>query len=775
MKGGEQEWQTYAALGLVGKTGEALEGLARFDHPEAAFYSAVARWIGGEDDRVAGLLEPINTPHAQNLLALLRKPRIEVLAQWPWTRDGCSDLLTGSAADARFRVTNIGFHADDLPNKPYADVHDYFDPRQPPDFYVCAMVEWHPVPPNLPELPCPVFGQTGDYDLHIQTVYPWLGLFDAVLVTDPSEWIDVRRLVCAPVYTFPKAFGLPDGLPPPRPGEREVDLYLSGTILHPYHPDKAQLLHQILQVSDLRLEIVNGFHVPARHYDNLSRSKVCVSYVRHSTAMPTRGLEALAMGCALVVQEDSVLTLFAGPEQGVLTYDLGRNDLPAAVREIVGHWPDFARRAEAGARLLREEFALSRVASQYLRFLTFLAARPRAPRPPRSGMGLCQKRCVLQKGWLPSIDYCHGPPLRAIAVENERHLQAVLATGPTSPHALIDLAREAVLANYHRARAGLIPVPEWLAYLSGVYRGALERFPGSLVARFNYLRVVLHFGTPEAVSEILPLLDETLGLPPGHWQIDVMEDVFPWDFFPQFFNYRGYFDRVTAHLAHGTSVEADLARLILASLHAYRGFYPSQHGFYSPSLDDYQAAAALDPDFPYFKLWYARQLLQRGLADDRLTAERLLRELARTSLVFLEAYGVLLTSHRQGLKHRQQELNRLVARGDSARAAQLRREIDRRRAAWKQDELTRHIARVRQVLEVLESVAVPALRPDLRQAERKRALAPPVPQEVLQMLCSLQGHVDQLHDTIRGMESSKFWKVRTAWVALKRCLGLGAG
>src|SRR5579875_2891824 len=246
--GGRQEWRTYAALGLIGKTHEAVEGLARFDHPEAVFYSAVAHWIGGEDETAIRILENIPTAHERNLLALLRKPRINVLAQWSWLRCGCANLLAGAAADPRFQVANISFHPDDLPNRPYGNIHDYYSASEPPDFYICAMIEWHFIPPNLQELACPVFGQTADYDLHIQTVYPWLGLFDAVLVNDPSEWRDVTRLVRVPVYTFPKSFGVPDDVPPLQQRTRETDVYLSGTVLHPYHPDKAHLLHQLLEV-----------------------------------------------------------------------------------------------------------------------------------------------------------------------------------------------------------------------------------------------------------------------------------------------------------------------------------------------------------------------------------------------------------------------------------------------------------------------------------------------------------------------------------------------
>src|SRR5262249_49258044 len=157
MRGSREDWRTFAALGLIGKTEEALAGLARASDPEAVFYSAVTSWIGGDGERAAALLETLSTAHARRLLALIRKPCVEVLAQLPSLAGGCADLLSGAAQDPAFPVRNLGFRPGDLPNEPYADIHRYCDPQSPPDFFICNMVEWHLIPPNLQELPCPVF------------------------------------------------------------------------------------------------------------------------------------------------------------------------------------------------------------------------------------------------------------------------------------------------------------------------------------------------------------------------------------------------------------------------------------------------------------------------------------------------------------------------------------------------------------------------------------------------------------------------------------------
>jgi hypothetical protein len=84
----------------------------------------------------------------------------------------------------------------------------------------------------------------------------------------------------------------------------------------------------------------------------------------------------------------------------VSTYDLEKETLPEAIRRILSQWPDFEQRARLGSKVVRHEFDLTRVASQYFRFLTFLAARPRGQRQMQPRTGLDQKRSILLKGWI---------------------------------------------------------------------------------------------------------------------------------------------------------------------------------------------------------------------------------------------------------------------------------------------------------------------------------------------------------------------------------------
>jgi hypothetical protein len=781
--GPRTDWRTYASMGLIGKTGEAIAGLSQFSHEEAAFYAAVALWIGGqEDDRVAGLLEPLRHEHAQNLLELVRKPRIEVLAQLPSGRAGCSDLLSGARHDPRFAVHNISFHPEDLPCRPHANIHEFYHREQPPDYYICAMVEWHLIPPNLQELPCPLLGQTADYDLHIQAVHPWLELFDELVVTDPSEWDDVTRLAAVPVSTFPKSFVLPAGIPPLQHTKREVDVYLSGSVFHPYHLDKGELVGQLLGIPWLSVQLSNGFKGPEAYYQSLANAKLSITYVRHSQALPTRGLESLAMGCATIVQRGNVLTLFVGEEEGVLEYDLASQDLAQRVQQVVEHWPEFQNRAVQGGKRIREEFTGPRVASQYLRFLTFLAARPRGPRA-RHTTPRVQKRMVLEKGWLPSHDFLTSPVLRAIAIRNQEQLQSVLQSTPASSHPFIDAARESVLVHYHRVKAGEEASDEWLTAVRGLYTRCQDTFPRSLVTRFNHIRVMLHFGPASVVSKGLELLEETLAYPEEHWQVDVMEDVFPWDFFPHFFNYRCYFDQITEHLAQNTDVAPILKRLILASLYSYRAFFPVSNGCYLRSLDDYRRAMELDPAFPYYTLWYSGQLMDRALPEDYARARSILTRLVQGCVPLLETIRLLQKLHEQQTEQMQQlevRMATLLGQGAGEEASRLRRQIEYLRRIWRLDDFHDILPQGRIQIEQLESTTLPFQpHPNLPTSDGSNPPAPPIASQISILHADLvaqlkvkQQEIDHLLFRIQAMEESKFWLARKVWFRFKRWLRL---
>ncbi|MCR9245687.1 MAG: hypothetical protein NXI31_11700 [bacterium] len=307
MFGDPVTWQWRAARAMLLGEGAPMSALASDTEPEARLHFGAARWIHGDDAGALEVLDECELPHARGLARLIRRERIQVLAQLPCMRGSQWDLMAAAESDPRFEIRNVGYAVEGVRNQPYADVRRFLDADFVPDFYVSAMVEWHHLPPNLQQLQCPILGHIADHDLHVQTLQPWLGLFDELVVTDRSEWLDVQNLSpglgsARPVTSFPKVFGLPTDLPAIPEGERFLDFFVSGTMLDDYHPDKAALMHELLSIPDIRLRVVRGHAGVEAYHALLGASQASFTYVRRPGALPTRGLESLAMGCALATQ-----------------------------------------------------------------------------------------------------------------------------------------------------------------------------------------------------------------------------------------------------------------------------------------------------------------------------------------------------------------------------------------------------------------------------------------------------------------------------------------
>lgn len=627
-------WQYWASLGLIGHSADVTQELARFKDPDAAFFSGVASWIAGDDERARHVLGRCQGEHARRLVDLIAKRPITVLAQMPWNRRGPWDILT-HLKDPAFRVLNVSFHPDDIQNRPYADVRSLIPPGVQPDFFAIAMLEWHLIPPNIRRLGCPVIGHSSDFDLHIQTVAPWLELFDEIVVLDHIEWRDMRSLVRVPVSVFPKVFGVPAQLPDLSDGERDIDVFLSGTVSHPYHLDKDAVVLDVLSLADIRVKIVEGFEGTASYYQSLGRAKATCVYIRHPGAMPTRALEALGMGCVVAVQEENSLRLFGGESEGIVSYASVTHGPARAIERVLLRWDDYRARARAGAAMVRREFALERVASQYFRFLTVLAVRPRETRAGPEPGRMLQKRPVVQRGWLPSTKFGKRMLLNwaaESAARIEHQLQA-----EQSSRLMNDLAREHLLAHYHDPHS---EDPRWFQEVVTPLKRAITLSPSSLVPRFNLVRVLLHFGGPKQAREGIALLDDALAESVAGWQVDSLDDVLPWDFCPSWFNYRRYFDTVTKELGCRSEREPELVAVILASMNHYRARYADEIAGSRNKHELAGEAVRLDPEFPEYTLYYCRLLISRGAPDDLTEVRKHLQGLASRSARLFEMLDI---------------------------------------------------------------------------------------------------------------------------------------
>ena len=625
MYGDAATWEFHAARAMLRGDAESLQALQQFHGPEPRLHRAAACWIHGDEAAARQELLGLDLPAAHNFARLLSRDRIQVLAQLPWTDGAMTDLLAGARQDPRFVVRHIGHRAGDVPNPPYAEVSSWLGDGFAPDFYVAAMVEWHHLPPGLQALGCPLFGHVADHDLHIQTIRPWLDLFDELCVTDRSEWLDVQGLGRSGVVSsFPKVFGLPTRLPPVPEGRRHLDFFVSGTMLDPYHPDKAKVLHELLAMPDIDLRVVRGFAGTMAFHALLAASKASFTFVRRPGAMPTRGLESLALGCAVALQQESILNLWVGREHGAVTYGSGPGELAAAVRGILADWDHFGPAARRGAALVREQFSLRRVASQYLRFLAFRSVLPRVARTPVDTAGWCQKRLCVSRTWLPEDPLVRRRTMQA----NFRRLGQQVAIAP-SARVIVDMVRELLCeyAFYHQRQLVEADERALLADAIGLLERCCRSFPTQLAARFLLVRVLWHYGDQAARERVVPMLRELLAVPEAKWQIAPDDDVMPFDFHADTFNYRAYFDLVAAAHKGEAVATGSCLRLIRASLAGYLARATGE-------LAAHELAVAADPDFARYRLDFAECLLHQG---EHVRAQQLLLQLADGSAEFAKA------------------------------------------------------------------------------------------------------------------------------------------
>lgn len=602
----------------------------------ARFYLAVHFWIIGEDERSFALLSSVNCEYSQNLMRLIAKQQINILSQLD--KGSWSDLFAAVSNDPKFAIYNIGFKEGDLPSRPDASIHNYYDPNSPPDFYITKMLEWHLIPPDIQELPCPIFCQTADYDIHIQIVFPWLNAFDELIIE--HEWDDVTPLAQVPVITYPKVYPLLAAAlhTPLVNGDRDIDIFISGTTFHPYHPDKALLLNRVLELENLNTIFIDGFLDESMYLPLLLRTKICITYIRRP-GMPTRGIEALAMGCAVLVQENSSLLLYLKDGEGVFSYN--EENLPQKINYILDNWDALKPGIDRAAAFVRSEFETSKVASQYFRFLTFLAAKPRQARKLVPRENLVHKRLILLKGWLLKPEIYRS--LRQTAVERLERFQAM---GASSADHFIDAAREMVLEYASSAHPDYAddfermygersrPDQHLLEQALQCYKDGIRLFPRALVLRLNYIRTVLLFGSHEEIRKALAIGEETVHQPLSTWEVNPLHDVFPWDYFSQLFNYREYFDQIVACQRSESQDFSGLIRLAIASIHYHLSFFVDERHHAARAYD-------LDGTFPFYQLHYARLLSESRNADERRTAAELLYQLSCTSMLAREACGAL--------------------------------------------------------------------------------------------------------------------------------------
>ncbi|MAY05564.1 MAG: hypothetical protein CMO72_00005, partial [Verrucomicrobiales bacterium] len=634
-------WEHFAALGLIGNNQPAIAGLEKINSPQSRFYLGASLWIEGNDAEAIEILEACALPEATRLKNIIKKPQINVLAMSVWDQSVFSD--------PKFNIYNTG-----VPRTKYDDDGQVYESTikidEPflkikelapfkPDFFLGHMIEWQYLPYDLNDLACPTFGTTSDLDLHIHNNHTWLPRFDEVITVGSEEWAKANSLRTGPTSTFPKLFGIdPNKIIKPGSLIRDVDLFISGSLTNSYHPDKASLTQELLADNSLYIRCIEGFLNQTSYFIELARAKSTFTYVRHPGSMPSRGIESLASGCAVLTQPESALRLFFGKEHGVYPY--GKGELIQSAQFIKDNWESVASSVKRGSELARKEFTQEKCVSQFLRFLSVKTALMGEARPRQIINPPHQKRVIGKRGW----GYHHFINWRmlehTVGEANEKEQNT-----PT-PHNAINAAREIDLfldndvPDFKKGPKAEKVLKKLESSIENIFQEGIYNHPNSLTLLFNYIRHNLHHGKAEQINPTLELIEKILNMDNSALTVDPAEDIMPWDYHDQFFNYRVYLDHATEYLGKKNRDKDIFIDLIRASLAHYIGLYTGE-------IEWLKKAVQWDSHFPYYAHSLAEALVKRGTEKDIIKAIELLKSVFYESILIIPSFELLSTIRRK--------------------------------------------------------------------------------------------------------------------------------
>lgn len=636
----------WAARARCGLAAEALTALGDCPGPEARYQEGVACWLLGDEGRALGLWRPLaeaGDGRAAQLLAWLA-PGAPLPVQWLTAahRGTPGDLLQGLQGDDRFSVLRLTYDALDA-TKPLP--HTLGHPS--PIWTGVHMLEWAGLPARVAEQPGKVFAFTSDFDLHLAQLYPAFGAVDALCVLDGTEWAELADLTPTPVLTIPQALGVPALTAPVLPwGERPCGVFLSGTQIHPYHPDKALLAHRVLAHFGAQATGFNGWMSREHYQALLAQAKATYTHYRRPGGTVTRGLEALAMGLGVAVQEESILRLYFGEAEGLLPYRSGEpEDLLRGLERLLARPVAQAEAASArGSAAVARHFGLAKLGAQVGRLLLIQSAELQADRGVVAPEFLVPKRLVLARGWVHPPEHRNAifdrtvgtldawqrqaPPSLRPMIQNqalrEMGLRLLDALGVQALNGFPHQAWVETFQAVNQARE----VPPALLDLTRSYIAEVRaEHPRHLCLAFNALRLEL-FLRLRPLEESLAWGSALLEADASSWRVDPLDDPLAWDVWSHGFDYRGWVDTSVALLQGRRQDDGELTKRLLGGV----AFHLQEAMGGDWGL--LKLAHDLVPEFAPYSLALAQMLTPTEADDSRHMGVQILVELAQGSSVW---------------------------------------------------------------------------------------------------------------------------------------------
>jgi tetratricopeptide (TPR) repeat protein len=538
---------------------------------------------------------------ASRLRAALGQGKIRVLAQ---SNDGNLTRQMKKCDD--FDLVSVGYDGgDDIRLEPYETIESVVK-RLPvgwvPHFFFCHQAELALLPAGIERAPFPVIGYIGDNDAHVQSCFHHIRLLDAAIVSDSVDHHEIIAGPGIPAYTFLKTFGIDAAISRLPIGQKDIDIFFSGTAFHPYEQEKSACVFRLTQLpSHYKVVVLNTYLQSHEYMMHMARAKLVFTFVRRYGAFPSRGLEALARGANVLYQRGGRFGLFFSEAEGAIPYT--DETLEQVIARVVATWNPTHREAGLrGREAVQRQFDFRAVMTAYLQFLTFVSAtvEPGRRRKPEHIAAELRYPASMKA-------YANRPATYLRAFEKTgRKLRGV--EGLRDEKYALNVLMQAYAMRYLFARDHLRrEVGTWLAQANVLIEEARRKFPANLSLLFNGGRIYYH---SDQFTKAKELFEQVRSL--DTYEFDPLDPVCPYDFFPTHFPFGKYLPEVVDSICGvGTESRARLVAMIRSSACFYLAQIAYAREEFDSSATLCEAALAQCDAVPYYHILHAKASLSR--------------------------------------------------------------------------------------------------------------------------------------------------------------------
>jgi hypothetical protein len=608
-----------SALILAGLLEQGLELFNRLESPspEAVLHAAFAYWSLKQDNDALVLLASIGgasttAEPAHRLTELINKPEIRVFVTAAHV-----PIFTGQAESAwkavshydNFTVAHVGSQLSENAysyelSQPFDEFIENLPENRKPDFIFALTPQWI-LPCNFEKVKIPKVIWCHDTDIFLYRAHENLAQYDVRIVMISQEHYELSKILggrcvsnimsstlCSP---FPEVKDIPKS-------DKDIDILFTGAALMEFTSEKARFVYLLSELApEYKICVVDGHLDEQKYFKLLERTKFLPIVNRYCGCPSPRWRDALCFGANLFYPEH---TLYGEIVAGCHPFRAG--GIPQDLRKHLDNYASGQSAYDPSAIFsdASKRFAIHRQSRDeiFLRLLKFTAFCTLVQRQlPSIPVRKPRNRLV----WLtPTIDaWIFGPQVI-------RSKASVLADGLAARAEWDEKDFNNAASFCRKLYATFVDATQersaWNARAESFLQKGIERFPNSLLLRFNLAHWRYHdrggadIASIAGFTEIIDHFDQFDFDPIGSdvglgFPLHETDRVFPYYDYGQLIIKRA----VLAQSSRASPAEDNLlepANILLSAAHGYIGLSKLHLGDSHEAFARFDTALAIYPD-----------------------------------------------------------------------------------------------------------------------------------------------------------------------------------